>query len=366
VEPWTFTAADLDALELGARMVGSGGAGDTYTMSLLTRQVLERRGGVTIFPPDKIRPQDAVIPVGLAGSALAFGEKPGSSEVYTQAFEAIAAKVSAPQILVCAYEMAGINAFAPILVAAALGIPVADLDGMGRALPGLHQTTFNASNVSMAPCALVDTSGRRVEISESNAEESEQILRLLMGVFGGWAAFAGYAMDGSQAKQAGIHNTLRRTVELGRQFQRSRKQTPTVSEAIVHFCQQTPGSRHIGSGHVVDVRWESASRGAKGVQSKGTILIRFQGTADRYLRVEAQNEFLLLIDEGRLVAQVPQIICLLNSHTGIPLLSERIVPGYVVDVVIFAAPPKWDDPAARTLVDVANYGYTLPTPGGPR
>jgi DUF917 family protein len=356
---WLLRASDLEALEFGARMLGSGGAGDTHAVSLLTRNLLERCGGVTVFPPSKILPGDVVVAVGLAGSPLAFGEKPSGPAPYVGAFDAVAQKFPGRRALVCAFEMAGINAYAPILVAAAMGIPLVDLDGMGRGLSGLHQTTFNAHNVSMTPCALVDTSGRRVEISGSTAEESEHALRVLMGLFGGWVAFAGYPMDGLQAREGGISQTLRRALELGRQFQQSRKLTQSVSEAVTHFCSHTAGCVFVGRGSVVDVRWEPAPRdsGAR-VQARGTIIVWAGG---RYLRVEAQNEFLLLVDEGLLLAKAPQIICLLDSHTGMPLLSERILPGYGVDVVVFEAPAEWSDSAAQALVDISGYGYTIPS-----
>ncbi|WP_284755701.1 DUF917 domain-containing protein [Arthrobacter sp. efr-133-R2A-120] len=362
--PWVLKSSGLEALEFGARMQGSGGAGDTHAISLLTRNVLEQRGGVTVFPPSKIAPNDVVIPVGLAGSPLAFSEKPGGPDPYTRAFEAVAAKFPGTRPLVCAFEMAGINAYAPILVAAALDIPMIDLDGMGRGLSGLHQTTFNAHSVPMTPCALVDASGRCVEICGTGAEDAERSLRLLMGIFGGWVAFAGYAMDGVQARQAGITGTLRRAIELGYQFQQSRKLTASVSDAIMHFSQHTKGCLHVGRGSVVDVKWEPAPRGSDvGVHAKGTIIVRAQG---RYLRIEAQNEFLLLIDEGRLLAKAPQIICLLDSHTGTPLLSERTVPGYGVDILVFEAPGKWTEASARSLVDIAGYGYTIPSYGAPQ
>lgn len=358
---WLLTATDLEALEFGARMLGSGGAGDTHAMSLLTRNLLEHCGGVTVFPPSKILPGDVVVAVGLAGSALAFSEKPSGSEPYVRAFDAIAQKFPGRRALVCAFEMAGINAYAPILVAAALGIPVVDMDGMGRGLSGLHQTTFNAQSVSMTPCALVDTSGRCIEISGSTAEEAERALRVLMGLFGGWVAFAGYPMDGRQAREGGIGLTLRRALELGRQFQQSRTQVQSVSDAISHFCSHTAGCVFVGRGSVVDVHWEPAPRDSgAGVQAKGTMIVRAAG---RYLRIEAQNEFLLLIDEGRLLAKAPQIICLLDSHTGIPLLSERILPGFAVDVVVFDAPGQWSESAAHALVDISGYGYTIPSLG---
>jgi DUF917 family protein len=358
---WLLTATDLEALEFGARMLGSGGAGDTHAMSLLTRNLLEHCGGVTVFPPSKILSGDVVVAVGLAGSALAFSEKPSGSEPYVRAFDAVVQKFPGRRALVCAFEMAGINAYAPILVAAALGIPLVDMDGMGRGLSGLHQTTFNAHSVSMTPCALVDTSGRCVEISGSTAEEAERALRVLMGLFGGWVAFAGYPMDERQAREGGISLTLGRALELGRQFQQSRKLTQSVSDAISHFCSYTAGCHFVGRGSVVDVHWEPAPRDSRaGVQAKGTMIVRAAG---RYLRIEAQNEFLLLIDEGRLLAKAPQIICLLDSHTGIPLLSERILPGFGVDVVVFEAPGEWSEYAAHALVDISGYGYTIPSLG---
>lgn len=355
---WLLTATDLEALEFGARMQGSGGAGDTHAMSLLTRNLLERCGGVTVFRPSKILPGDVVVAVGLAGSPLAFSEKPSGPEPYVSAFDAVAQKFPGRRALVCAFEMAGINAYAPILVAAALGIPLVDMDGMGRGLSGLHQTTFNAHNVSLTPCALVDTSGRRVEISGSTAEESEHALRVLMGLFGGWVAFAGYPMEGRQAREGGIGHTLRRALELGRQFQQSRKLTQSVSDAISHFCSHTADVSLWGAGVLWTFSGNPPRDSGAGGQAKGTMIVRAAG---RYLRIEAQNEFLLLVDEGRLLATAPQIICLLDSHTGVPLLSERILPGYGVDVVVFEAPGEWSDSAAQALVDISGYGYTIPS-----
>lgn len=359
--PWKFSVENLDAFEFGARLCASGGAGDTFAMSLLTRTLLERSGGVTIIEAEVLRPGDVVIPAGLVGSVMAFAEKPGPVECFLRSFRHVAASFPGRRLLVSAYEMAGINAYAPLLIGAALGIPVADLDGMGRAAPGLDMTTFALGGISMSPCVLVDSSLRLVRLEGMGPTDAEHSLRLLMEVFGGWAAFAGYGMDGDQAYAHGIPGSLARTLALGRQFERSQAHPGLESETIQRFCASAEGVEYAGRGRVIDVRWEEPTpRLGPATHARGTILIQMQGSSERIFRIEAQSEFLLLIEDGAVRAAVPTGICLLDSHTGKALLTESIVPGYSVDVVLVEAPPQWRTRAGRNMLNPIMFGYRLP------
>lgn len=357
---WIFGVEDLEAFEFGARLCASGGAGDTYAMSLLTRTFLERSEGVTIVEANELVPGDVVVSAGLAGSVMAFGEKPGPADAFFRAFESVAANFPGCRLLVCAYEMAGINAYAPILIGAALGLPIADLDGMGRAAPGLDLTTFALGQVSMSPFTLVDSSLRSVHFDGLDPADGERSLRLLMEVFGGWSAFAGYAMDADQAYATGIRGSLARALTLGREFERSRISPGAPTGAVQRFCAAAPGVDYAGRGRVVHVGWEEPTHAGPAAHARGTILIRLQGHHENFLRIEAQNEFLLLIEDGMVRAAVPAGICLIDTHTGRPLLTESILPGYSVEVVVLQAPSEWQSSAGSSMLNPATFGYRIP------
>lgn len=358
---WNFHVEDLDALEFGARLSASGGAGDTFAMSLLTRIALERSGGVRVIEAGELSRGDAVVATGLAGSVMAFAEKPGPATCFLRAFESIAAGFSHRRVLVCAYEMAGINAYAPLLIGATLGIPVADLDGMGRAIPHMDLTTFALDQVPISPCALVDSSLRSVRFEEFSTSSGERSLRLLMEVFGGWAAFAGYGMDGEQAQSSGIQGSLARALALGREFAYSGDASGLASNIVEKFCSVAEGVTYVGGGRVVHVYWnDPPTRRTTRDHARGTILIRMHNSPERFLRIEAQNEFLLLIEDGKLRAAVPEAICLLDTHTGTPLLSESIVPGYNVEVLILDAPSEWLTTAGVDMLNPGTFGYQVP------
>ena len=56
-------------------------------------------------------------------------------------------------------EAGGVNSMIPIVVAAQLGLPLIDCDGMGRAFPELQMVTFNLDGIPATPMAITDEKG---------------------------------------------------------------------------------------------------------------------------------------------------------------------------------------------------------------
>ena len=79
----------------------------------------------------------------------------------------------------------------------------------------------------------------------------------------------------------------------------------------------------------------------------------------RPIRIEASNEFLLVMDAGSVAAEVPEIIGLLHTASGAPLLAERVVVGLEVDVVVLEAPHRWLEPRFRARVAAARFGVDV-------
>src|SRR5699024_9402565 len=56
-------------------------------------------------------------------------------------------------------EAGGINSMLPFVLAARLGLPVVDVDGMGRAFPEIQMTTFYLDGISATPIAIENEKG---------------------------------------------------------------------------------------------------------------------------------------------------------------------------------------------------------------
>ena len=82
-----------------------------------------------------------------------------------------------PDAIVCA-EIGGMNALSPLSVAARLGIPVLDCDGMGRAFPQLQQYGPFICGRPPFPAVLSDNHGRSVCcLSAESAVDLENFFR---------------------------------------------------------------------------------------------------------------------------------------------------------------------------------------------
>lgn len=327
--PWTLDEDDLAPLARGAAVLGSGGGGDPSLFVLLARRVLAAHGPVTVYDPAELAADVLLVSTGLVGSITTFAEKPGNGYEFTEAFTRLRATMDG-QVYVCGYETAGVNAFVPLIVAAQTQTPLVDLDCMGRGLSWLDQTTYDAAGIAIAPFTLTDSHDHTVLVETMSGRDAERYIRAITVLMGGWSAFAGYPVSAPRATAAGVHGALRRALTIGR-------------DDVPH--------RVLGSGRVSEISWRSAADAAA-----GSLVVWLP---DRPLRIETRNEFALVLDEGRIAAAAPDIICLRDRRTMTALLAERVVPGYEVDVLVYPAPDRWTEPRFARLVSLEAFGYRV-------
>ncbi|PAF11570.1 hypothetical protein CHH61_26600, partial [Shouchella clausii] len=65
----------------------------------------------------------------------------------------------------------------PLALAAKLGLPVVDVDGMGRAFPELQMVTFYLDGISATPMVIADEKGNTTLLSTINNVWTERIAR---------------------------------------------------------------------------------------------------------------------------------------------------------------------------------------------
>jgi DUF917 family protein len=75
------------------------------------------------------------------------------------------------------------------------------------------------------------------------------------------------------------------------------------------------------------------------------------------LELNFQNEHLVAIRDGRVLASVPDLIIVLDSDSAEPITTEEIRYGFRVSVVAAPCDPRWRTDAGLALVGPRYFGY---------
>jgi DUF917 family protein len=111
------------------------------------------------------------------------------------------------------------------------------------------------------------------------------------------------------------------------------------------------GGRLLASGRVVEV----TRHGPPSRFGRGTVAVH-DTASGTVLRIEMENEYLLALADGAVVATTPDVLCVLDGRTGEPIQCDRIRAGGKVDVAQLPAAPFWRRPAVIERVGPRAFG----------
>lgn len=337
-------AGDVDHLVVGVSLLGSGGGGDAVTFG----RVLRRRlgdGELRLHAPDDV-PGAVVVPVGVVGATSVFTEKlPGGAE-FSGAIAAVIRWTGSTATAVMGLESGGLNGITALVAALDLELPFVDADLMGRALPRLDQLTWAVRGLPVTPCALREPSGQVVLVDAAEAVTLERTARAFLAEAGGWAALALPPVDVRAGTAEAVVGSIARALALGRAHATLPAAPPPA------LVEEVLGGQVLATGRVLEV----ARYGAAGTFGRGSVTVvdELVGTV---VRLEAENEFLLAIADGVPVASCPELLCLLDRRTAVPLGVEGVRVGDEVIVIALPGPAWWRQ--ADVLAHVAPAAFGL-------
>lgn len=122
--------------------MGTGGGGSPYSSCLSIRSFYDDGGRIELLDPQDLADDDLVAVVSTMGAPLVFQERMTDPAFALKPLRIMEAYLRKPFRAVMTVEIGGCNAFQPLLVAAASGLPVVDADAMGRAFPEAQMQTF--------------------------------------------------------------------------------------------------------------------------------------------------------------------------------------------------------------------------------
>ena len=165
--PFELTADDLEAMAVGAWILGTGGGGDPYFSLLEARQHLADGRRARVIDPLSL-PDDALVAcVGQMGAPLVKQERLVDGPVLASTIPMMEAHLGKKFDAVMLWEIGGNNGFQAVLAGMLLDLPVVDCDAMGRAFPQADMTTFAICDLPAFPWTMVDLRRNRIIFAEA-------------------------------------------------------------------------------------------------------------------------------------------------------------------------------------------------------
>lgn len=337
---------ELPDLATGCAVLGAGGGGDPRTGLLMALQAMEQYGPVRLVSYDELPPDGIVMPCGGVGAPTVSIEKFGNGGEGRRLRDRVEELLGRPVVALMAAEIGGSNGLVPIVWAAELGVPVLDADGMGRAFPEMQQVSMYVAGISPNPCVMTDERGNTLVIETIGDRWIERVVRAVAVEFGARACSTEYLLTVEQAREATVPGTVTLAGRIGELLRRA--ELDPVGELLAEL-----GGFRLVRGKIVDVE-----RRTTGGFVRGSAFVEgLAEDAGRSLRIEIQNENLVALEEGRILASVPDIITVLDDESGAAITTERLRYGQRVSVIALRCHAIWRSERGIATAGPRAFGY---------
>lgn len=341
--------SEIENIALGASLLGAGGGGDPYIGKLVAIGAVKECGPVTLLDPEEVPDDALIIPIAMMGAPTILGEKAVGAGEYKALYDIVSGFFGKPIYAFMPIEAGGVNSMLPIAAAARLGLPLVDVDGMGRAFPELQMVTFTIGQGQASPMALVDEKGNSCIFRTVTNKWTEELARAVTMTCGGSVSVSLYPMEGSFMKKYGVKGIITRSERLGTAIRRVKESGDVSPEE--KFLEITEGYR-IFKGKISDVLRE-----VRGAFNFGKVVLKGIGEdKGKTASVDFQNENLSASVDGEILATVPDLICLVDAETFTPIPTDALKYGKRVLVVGLKCFPLWRTPEGLALVGPRYFG----------
>lgn len=349
-----ITLADMPHFARGAAFLGTGGGGNPHLGRLFCDGVIGQFGAPRVITLDELPADANVYTIAMMGAPTVIVEKLFCGDDALLAIKKLEHVTGRLATAIMPIEIGGINSTLPIVVAARLGLPLVDADGMGRAFPELQMTTFNVYGIPLSPFVLADEHLESVVIEAKDGKSAEQIARAVAMEMGLAVMISCYPMKGADAKRTAIPGTLTLALGIGRAIAEGRRSGDPV-EHLLGYLKTTDYYKHcrvLFDGKIFDLVRETT----RGFSIGRCTLQALDGTG-RQMEIAFQNENLVAREDGKIRAMVPDLICIVDRETAEPITTESLKYGLRVKVVAASVPPTMRTPEAIACFGPRAFGF---------
>jgi hypothetical protein len=332
----------------GCGILGAGGGGSPDIGLLAALYATQRYGEHELVDLDDLPADDLVLPIGMVGAPTVAVEKISNGNEAALIIEMVEQLTGRRVAALMSSEIGGGNGLFPAGFAAALSLPVVDADGMGRAFPEMPMVSMEVAGLNPSPCVMSDERGNVLTLHPSNGRWLEKLCRSTSVAFGGRAVSSEYLMSVAEAKYGAVRGTVSLAIRIGRAI------ADAMGDPVDALLDAVNGFRLL-EGKVTDV-----DRRVTDGFTRGTATIDgLRGDSGSQLRLELQNENLVAVRDGVLVATVPDIITVVDSQSAEAVSTEVLRYGQRVTVIAFPCDPIWRSERGLALVSPRAFGYDV-------
>ena len=343
---------DIEALAVGAWILGTGGGGSPYLGLLNMRRLYAEGHRVSLMSPLDLADEDWVAVVSNMGAPLVGQERLADSRNIARAVEIQEGLLGSKFRAVMPLEIGGGNGIQPLMAAAHLGLPVVDADTMGRAYPEAQMTSVAVGDLRPYPCVLYDPRGIEAVVTKVPSWKwMERVSRKICVELGSIASTCKAPRTGREVKDWGIHFTVTKAIGIGRRVRQAQRHHEDPVDAILDEGH----GKLIFRGKVIDV----ARRTTEGFLRGRAVIEGLDEDRGSRLDIAFQNEWVVAWRDEAPIAMSPELICVLDTVSGEAFGTETIGYGRRVSVVVLPAPPVFLTPKGLDHVGPRAFGYDL-------
>ncbi len=344
-----LTADDIEALAVGAWILGTGGGGSPYHGLINMRRLYRQGTRVFLMDALALEDDDDVAVVSNMGAPLVSQERLVDSRLTARAVELMQEYLGCRFRGVMSIEIGGGNSIQPLMAAAHLGIPIIDADAMGRAYPEAQMTTFAVGNLAPAPLTSVDPRGNEVVVTRAaDWKWMERTSRKICTEFGSVAATCKAPRRGIEVKRWAIHGTTTKAIRLGRAVMEANRRHDDPIDVIL----EAERGKRLFAGKVIEVERRTTEGFLRGSVS-------IEGERRDRIWINFQNEWVVVWRDRVPLATTPELICVLDSDTGEAIGTEMVRYGQRVTIIVLPAPEIFLTPRGLELVGPRAFGYDI-------
>lgn len=299
------------------------------------------------FLMGSIAPHDEATLKVMAGFGFIDGVNKEKARL-AKAIQELEAYTGVKTTVVVPIELAGANTSGPISAGSSLGMMAVDGDYCGRAIPEILQITPYLYDRKWLPVASVDEWDNVCIIKKAtNLRVVERIGKLISAGAYGLAGQAGFIMSGKELKETVIAGTLSKSYELGKFIREAQE---AHLDHIPQKIAEKVGGWVLAEGKRTDFEDEDRI----GYYWGTTTILSDSG--DEY-KIWFKNENHVCWKNGEPFVSSPDLICVVDRHTGEPIPNPKMRQAQDVAIIVLPCDERLRQDKIKKVLDPQYFGF---------
>ena len=246
-------------------------------------------------------------------------------------------------------EFGGLNTAVAMYVSGMAGVPIMNCDAAGRAIPDLQISSYNVHGVSIAPLAVANEFGDEAILTNLvNDYRTEDMVRALAVVSKNMIGVVDHINTAGVLKNAVILGAMDFLQEVGHAWMEAKAK----GEDPIQACVKAGGGRIAYYGTVEGQPYETVN----GYTVGHTYITTDEGDQ---LRLWYRNENIVMWKNDTVDVTAPDLICILDAETGMPIGNPMLTKGQRVAVLLFPCDPMWKTERGLELLSPRAFGFEM-------